>query len=178
MQCFKPGDPKVLFKKGQLISEISALGEPSKFTGIPVSLGWTDPWIHAWWNIYDWVQVLNKPQSNRWDAAYGAPDAGSLGGSSRQAPGWAALWASTIHSSTFLLSLTPPPRQDWKTCDAGYWNYCLFSHMLFRKASSLLLSVAQKITHYLARKEYTAGSLMEALIVQHSLCYLKLQGFR
>ena len=39
MQCFKPGDPKVLFKKGHLISEISALGVLSKFTCVPISLG-------------------------------------------------------------------------------------------------------------------------------------------
>lgn len=48
MQCFKPDDPKALFKKGHLISEISALSVLPKFSGVPISLGSTDPQIHAW----------------------------------------------------------------------------------------------------------------------------------
>lgn len=69
-----------------------------------------------------------------------------------------------------ICSPIPLHKQGWKTWDTGYGNCCIFSHMLFKKAFSLLLSVTQKWD--------TAGSLLAVLIVSHGLSYLQLHKFK
>lgn len=148
----------------------------SKFSGVFISLGWTDPWIHAWWNKQLGTGAEQAAEQQAMWRQVGASEDPNTAGRQQQVGtklGSAHVCCySQVHLSSLpaICSQILLHRQGWKTCDTGNGNCCIFSQMLFKKAFSLLLSVTQKWD--------TAGSLLAVLIVSHGLSYLQLHKFK